>query len=289
MSLSLSIITPCLNRVADVESAIQSVLRQGYQNMEHIVIDGGSTDGTLDVLARFPHLIVLSEKDHGMYDALNKGLQLASGEIIGFLNTDDLYADGAFQHVMECFEDRNIDAVAGKAQIFKEEKNGEFRSVLELSPPHSDKLIETAITGSTIFNAWFYRKSLIQRVGGFDPQYRISGDADLILRLALIGIKYLALGSVHYLYRQHHDSMTFEMNSAKLLRAFQDHSLFIQKYISSDELSNEVKTLFRALYFNTCSALASQFRSEGKTILSFLWRARASLDITSPTLRRLAL
>lgn len=289
MSLSLSIITPCLNRASNVESAIQSVLKQGYSNVEHIVVDGGSTDGTLEVLARFPHLRVLSEVDRGMYDALNKGLQLASGEIIGFLNTDDLYADGAFQHVMECFKDPSIDAIAGKAQVFKEEKDVEFKTVLELSPPEPAKLIETAITGSTIFNAWFYRKSLIQQAGGFDPQYRISGDADLILRLALIGITYLALESVHYLYRQHQDSLTFEMNSDKLLKVFQDHSLFIQKFLSSKETSNDVKALFRVLYVSTCSALANQFRSEGKFLSSYLWRARASLNIQSPLLQRLAL
>src|ERR1051325_2927905 len=124
MNISLSIITPCLNRAQNVESAIQSVLTQGYADVEHIIVDGGSTDGTLEILTRYPHLKVLSEKDHGMYEALNKGFDLASGEIVGFLNTDDLYADNVFPCAIECFTDESIDAVSGKAQIFKEEKDG---------------------------------------------------------------------------------------------------------------------------------------------------------------------
>lgn len=288
MALRFSIITPCLNRVNNVESAIQSVLKQGYSNVEHIIIDGGSTDGTLEILACHPHLKILSEADNGMYDALNKGLSIASGEIIGFLNADDLYANNIFQPVAEYFHDKDIDAVAGKAQIFEEEMDGTSKTILELSPPRPDKLVETAITGSTIFNAWFYRKSIINRVGGFDSQYKISGDADLILRLAFMGINYLSLDSVHYLYRQHEDSLTFQLNSDKLLKASKDHVLFIKKYVSSAEISHDVKALFNVLYANTCSALSSQYRSEGKGVQSLLWKLRASFDVSLPFFKYLA-
>jgi len=289
MTLRLSIITPCLNRVNSIEYSIQSVLKQGYSEVEHIVIDGGSTDGTLEILARYPHLKVLSEKDHGMYDALNKGLDIASGEIIGFLNTDDLYADNVFQTVMRYFHNENIEAVSGKAQIFEEEKDGTSKTILELFPPHPDKLVEAAITGSTIFNAWFYRKSIIHQVGNFDAQYKISGDADLVLRLALMGINYRTLDSVHYLYRQHEDSLTFQLNSDKLLKAFKDHVLFIKKYIFSAEIPDDVKAFFNVLYANTCSALSSQYRNEGKGMQSFLWKIKASFDISLPIFKYLAL
>jgi len=288
MALRLSIITPCLNRANSIENSIRSVLKQGYSDVEHIIIDGGSTDGTLSLLARYPHIKVVSEPDLGMYDALNKGLKIASGEIIGFLNADDLYADHVFQPVVEYFHDENVDAVAGKAQIFEEEKDGTSKTILELSPPHPDKLVKTAITGSTIFNAWFFRKSIIQKVGGFDAQYKISGDADLILRLALMGMNYLALDSVHYLYRQHEDSLTFQVNSDKLLKSFKDHSLFIKKYISSAEIPHDVKALFNVLYANTCSALSGQYQSEGKAVRSFLWKVRASFDISLPIFKYLA-
>ncbi len=80
-----------------IGQAVGSVIKQNYFPVEHIIVDGGSTDGTLDLLAQFPHLKVVSGPDNGMYDALNKGLKLAHGEIIGFLNTDDLYAPGALE------------------------------------------------------------------------------------------------------------------------------------------------------------------------------------------------
>jgi glycosyltransferase involved in cell wall biosynthesis len=288
MTPRISVITPSLNRGKYIEAAIQSILRQDYSAVEHIVVDGGSTDGTLDILARYPHINVVSEPDQGMYDALNKGLRLAQGEIIGFLNADDLYTDHVFQSVMEYFHDEMIDAVSGKAQIFEEEKDGTSKTILELSPPHPDKLVETAITGSTIFNAWFYRKSILDRVGGFDSQYKISGDADLILRLALMGMNYRALDSIHYLYRQHEDSLTFQLNSEKLLTIFRDHSLFIKKYLSSPELPYEFRSLLNVSYTNLCSALSRHYEGEGKGVWSFLWKVRASLDISSPLFKYLA-
>ena len=288
MTIQISVITPSLNRAKYIEDSIQSVLSQKYFPVEHIVVDGGSKDGTLDILARYPHLKVRSEPDQGMYDALNKGLSLAQGEIVGFLNADDLYAANVFRPVMEYFHDKNVDAVSGKAQIFEDEKDGSSKTILELSPPSSDKLVETAITGSTIFNAWFYRKSMIHQVGCFDSQYKISGDADLILRLALKGMSYLALDAVHYLYRQHEDSLTFQLNSDKLLKTFKDHSLFIKKYMSSTEIPHEVRNLFNLLYANTCSALSNQYRSEGKSIRSLLWKIKASFDISSSVFKYLA-
>jgi glycosyltransferase involved in cell wall biosynthesis len=289
MSLSISIITPCLNRVHDVERCIRSVLRQAYPNVEHIVVDGGSTDGTLDVLARYPHLQVISEKDNGMYDALNKGLSIATGDIIGFINTDDLYAENVFLPVMEHFRDKTIDAVSGKAQIFKQDINGKVTTLLELSPPSADKIVETAIIGSTIFNAWFYRKSIVERAGGFDVRYKISGDADLILRLGLSGMKYLALESVHYLYRQHEDSLTFDLDASKLLKIFKDHSLFIKKHMASAELPEKAKALLNVLHTNTCLALAHQYEVEGRNLRSFLWKLRSSADVSSPIVRYFAL
>jgi glycosyltransferase involved in cell wall biosynthesis len=288
MALRLSIITPCLNRANNVECSIQSVLKQGYSDVEHIIIDGGSTDGTLDILARYPHIKVVSEPDQGMYDALNKGLRLAQGAVIGFLNADDLYADNVFRPVMEYFHDEDVDAVSGKAQIIEEEEDGSLKTIIELSPSPPDKLVETAITGSTIFNAWFYRKSIILEAGGFDAQYKISGDADLILRLALMGIEYLTLDAVHYLYRQHEDSLTFQLNSDKLLKVFKDHALYINKYISSTEMPHEVKAFFNVLYANTCSALSSQYQNEGRSLRSFLWKVRATFDISLPIFKYLA-
>src|SRR5882762_2861563 len=97
--MRISIITPSFNQGKFIEDAIQSVLIQNYPDIEHIVIDNCSTDNTMEVLKKYPHLKWISAKDRGQSDALNKGFDLATGEIIGWLNCDDFYLPGAFQTV----------------------------------------------------------------------------------------------------------------------------------------------------------------------------------------------
>ena len=92
----ITIITPSLNRAKFIEEAIKSVLNQDYPPVEHIIMDGGSTDGTLDILNSYSHLTVISQPDHGMYDAINKGIRMAKGNIIGIRNSDDYYEPNFF-------------------------------------------------------------------------------------------------------------------------------------------------------------------------------------------------
>ena len=101
--MKFSVITPCLNRVQLIGATIESVIAQDYPNFEHWIIDGGSKDGTLDLLKRYRHLRVVSEVDRGVYDAMNKGIRLATGEIVVLLNSDDLLARGALSFVADIF------------------------------------------------------------------------------------------------------------------------------------------------------------------------------------------
>ena len=93
----ISIVTPSYNSAKFIEDCIQSVLKQNYPNFEHIVIDGGSTDGTVEILKQYPHLKWISEPDEGQSDALNKGFKMAEGDILGWLNADDVYLKNVFQ------------------------------------------------------------------------------------------------------------------------------------------------------------------------------------------------
>ncbi len=100
----ISVITPSLNQGKFVERCIQSVLNQAYPNFEHIIIDGGSSDETLETLNQYPHLKWVSESDKGQAHAINKGIAMAEGEILAWLNSDDAYTVGAFVAVAEAVE-----------------------------------------------------------------------------------------------------------------------------------------------------------------------------------------
>jgi glycosyltransferase involved in cell wall biosynthesis len=207
---ALSIVTPCLNRAALVPEAVESVRRQGYPAVEHIIMDGGSTDGTLDVLKRFPHLHVRSEPDKGLYDALNRGLRLASGQIVGFLNTDDLYEPGSLADVAQLFSRQpEIDAVVGGATIFRDRPQGEKPLTVAAFPCiRPGELLQRATVGAPIFNAWFFRKRLFDTLGAFDDRYLYVADRDLLIRMALRRIAYAGLDKPLYRYRMHAGSYT---------------------------------------------------------------------------------
>jgi len=113
----ISIVTPSFNSAKFIEDCIQSVLNQNYLNFEHIIIDGGSTDGTIEI-KKYPHLKWISEPDEGIYDAMNKGIKLSSGEIIGILNSDDFYEPNIFMSIATIFrKDPKIALVHGDMKI----------------------------------------------------------------------------------------------------------------------------------------------------------------------------
>ncbi|MGZ9224604.1 MAG: glycosyltransferase family 2 protein, partial [Anaerolineales bacterium] len=184
VNTTITIITPSYNRAEMITDAIESVLAQDFPSFEHIIVDGGSTDGTLEILKRYPHLKVLNESVQGMYDALNKGLQIATGEITGFLNTDDLYAEKIFETVTKKFDDPDVMAVTGRAIVFSELPQGEVK-VVENYFPEERSLMENLTLGGPFFNAWFFRRSTFDQVGKFNINYKIVGDRDFMFRFAL--------------------------------------------------------------------------------------------------------
>lgn len=204
-----SIVTPCLNRVGSIERAIQSVLAQGFAGFEHIVIDGGSTDGTRDVLARYPHLRVVSEKDRNLYDAINKGMRLARGEAIGLLNSDDVYAPGAFAAATPLLADPMIEMVIGGAEIFALTEGGE--TVLRrFTGLRATGLLEAnAIGNVTLVNCCFWRRSLLDRIGLFDDRFPLAADKDFWMRLVLAAPSHRLIPRVLYRYLSHDGSLTF--------------------------------------------------------------------------------
>ncbi len=179
--MKISVITVVLNRADTIRTTIESVINQSHDDIEYIIIDGGSTDGTLDIVNSYRDKIdvIISGKDNGIYDAMNKGLSFASGDVVGFLNADDHYANSlVLEKVAERFKSNNIDAVFGDT-VFVDEKNkvirywkvGEFKRFkikLGWMPPHT---------------TFFVKRNIFHQYGGFDSSYRISGDYELAVRL----------------------------------------------------------------------------------------------------------
>lgn len=239
----LTIITPVFNRIGLIETAINSVLNQNYSRVEHIILDGGSTDGTLDVLRKYPGLRVVSEPDQGMYDAINKGLHLATGDIIGLLNSDDHYAPDIFAAVASLFENNEVYAVAGKAEIIQE-KSGKLVSTATFLPGEGEDLVRHSIFDIPIINAYFFSRKVYEVVGYFNPQYKIAADRDFMVRFALRHLKTIRINRLVYSYLQHSDSMTFSNSTAINKRIAEEHIHMTDAYLVSKDLYPPIFTTY---------------------------------------------
>lgn len=181
--MKISVITAVFNNNETIAEALDSALRQTHENSELIVIDGGSTDGTVETLKLYSDRldVLVSERDHGIYDALNKGIRRASGDVVGFLHSDDVFGSSeVLSKVAEAFRDSSVGAVYGDLVYVKKNdpssvlrywRAGQF-SRARLSrgwmPPHP---------------TLYVRREIYERLGGFNTRYRIAADYDQILRI----------------------------------------------------------------------------------------------------------
>jgi glycosyltransferase involved in cell wall biosynthesis len=185
--MKISIITPSYNQVPFIERTIKSVLDQNYPNLEYIVMDGGSTDGTIDILKKYSDRIIWkSEKDNGQSDAINKGLKMATGDIIAYLNSDDTYESGTIKKVVDFFE-KNPDKkwAYGKCRII-DEKDLEIRkpitwykNILSKNYSYPKLLMENFISQP----ATFWKKELAEEIGYFRETESYSLDYEYWLRI----------------------------------------------------------------------------------------------------------
>lgn len=180
--MKISVITVCFNSQATIERSIQSVVAQQWPAVEHIVIDGGSTDGTLAILERFrPHLAALvSEPDKGIYDAMNKGLARATGEVICFLNADDQYADAnVLAGVAQQMRTHQLDALVADVGFFKAGDPTRMTRRYRSDRFSPQKL---AWGWMPAHPGLFLTRKVVQRVGKFKTDYRIAGDYEYVVR-----------------------------------------------------------------------------------------------------------
>ena len=177
----LSIITPSYNQGDYIEQTIKSVQNQNYGNVEHIIVDGGSTDTTVEILKSYDHLIWVSEKDGGQADALNKGLALSTGDVIGWINSDDYYERNIFQNVMACFDAPETQWTIGNLTNLFGEKGFFFRESPTVTYDNLIKSPDIVRQQPT-----FFRRDVLELAGGWNAEYFMVMDYDLWVRLAKI-------------------------------------------------------------------------------------------------------
>lgn len=181
--MKISIITVTYNSAATLEETIQSVIKQDYPDIEYIIVDGKSTDDTLKIIERYKNQIskLVSEKDKGLYDALNKGLEMASGDIIGILHSDDFYMhEKVLSHYAALFSANACDAV--------------YADLYYVDKENTDKIIRKWKSGdfssnSSFLNGWmpphptfFVKKEIYKKFGNFNTSFKSAADYELMLR-----------------------------------------------------------------------------------------------------------
>lgn len=179
--MKISIITVCYNSASTIADTIASVANQDYNNIEHIIIDGGSTDGTVDIIAKAPSVTrFVSEPDNGIYDAMNKGIAMASGDVVGILNSDDFYAiDNAVSQVAEAFKDQAVDACyADLIYVDQADTNKVVR--YWRSRPFIPGLFRWGWMPA--HPTFFVRRKYFDEFGCYDLNYRLQSDFELTMR-----------------------------------------------------------------------------------------------------------
>jgi GT2 family glycosyltransferase len=201
---TVSIITPCLNPGARLERCLRSVAAQSYPGVEHVIVDGGSSDGTLALLEAFPALRFVSEPDSGQASAINKGTALAHGSILSWLNADDQLLPDAVERTVAVFASAPaVGLVYGDCRIIE---NG--RELMTWRPPRRFSLAALEGGSSIPQPGTFVRRGALEQVGGLDESFELAMDVDLWLRLLAAGVECRRLRGTVSIFELHPDSKT---------------------------------------------------------------------------------
>lgn len=180
--VTISVVTATWNCALTLPDCLASVARQRYKNVEHVIVDGASTDGTIDVINQHIEQIAIfkSERDRGIYDALNKGIQLATGDVVGFLHADDLYAtDDVLSKIAQAFENPDVCAVYGNLEYVSQQDTSKVIRRWQSKPFAQQDLGWGWMPAHPTL---YVRREWYSRIGGFDISYRIAADYLSILK-----------------------------------------------------------------------------------------------------------
>ncbi|MBP7051040.1 MAG: glycosyltransferase [Phycisphaerae bacterium] len=255
--MKVSIVTVCFNSAATIEHTIRSVRDQEYEHVEHVIVDGGSTDGTQEVVGRYNGRIreFISEPDRGIYDAMNKGLALATGDVVGFLNADDVYVSSTvIGDIADAMSADLVDGVYGdlvyvrrhdSRRVLRYWRAGEYgpRAFYRgWVPPHP---------------TFFCRSALYRDLGGFDPAYRIAGDFELMLRFIErnhIRVRYIAKPFVRMRAGGRANTIRgMIQGNREIVRAFHSNGLEFSGRFFCSKLVRKVRELVSRPHNPACS------------------------------------
>ena len=203
----ISIVTPSFNQAEFLEETIRSVLLQGYSNLEYIIVDGGSSDGSVDLIRKYEHHLAywISEKDGGAADAIGKGFRKATGSIIGWLNSDDLYRPGTLQSVASAFQNnKDVDVVYGNTHWI--DANGNVLAEKRQTPFSKSAFF---YGGADLQQpSTFWTRELYEKSGGLDPTFRAAFDTDLFFRFFQLGARFQHIPEFLAAFRLHSDQIS---------------------------------------------------------------------------------
>ncbi|MEI7997939.1 MAG: glycosyltransferase family 2 protein [Candidatus Omnitrophota bacterium] len=228
--MKISIVTPSFNQGKFIAEAIESVLSQNYANIEHIIVDNCSTDETSKILARYPHLKVICEKDKGQSDALNKGFKAASGDIVGWLNADDEYLPGCFEHIRDAFTKHSeYDLLYGDYRFV--DVNGDLirvRKELGFDEFMLKYLHVLYIPTTTTF----FRRKVFDEGNFLDINYHYAMDYEFFIRLSAQGYTFGHVPQVMADFRWHVDAKSQQISKAKaeMEKALLAHDQFLRQF-----------------------------------------------------------
>lgn len=179
--MKVSIITTTFNSAGTVATTLESVAKQTHPQIEHIIVDGASKDNTLEIVRTFPHVaVIVSEPDNGLYDAINKGIRLCTGDVVGILNSDDFFPDETvIATIADALSDPQVEAVFGDIAFIRP---GNLRKVVRLYSSKKFFPAKFARGYMPAHPSFYARKSLFDQYGFYKQDYKIAADYELLMR-----------------------------------------------------------------------------------------------------------
>jgi glycosyltransferase involved in cell wall biosynthesis len=274
--IMISVIIPVLNREKTIEKAIASVVNQTHANFELIVIDGGSTDRTIEIIEKFEkcddRIKTFSFIGMKEFTAVNYGIKLARGDVIGILNSDDYYDTNAFKRVAEIFaSDISLDVICPRVQVVVDYGD----AIVTKKVVQTDLDFYNIVFNAPYEPARFFRKRVFDKVGLIDESYNYSGERELLIRMSLRrDIKWIKIPDILYIYRIHPGSGTSNLDRYTALRYLPEHYRMFKKLLLARLLNHEQRKAVKQRWLNDSISgfLMSLKRGDFKTATFFLIR-----------------